>query len=640
VNLSKEASWDAICEAAAVELASQQANVVFYSTYKTGAPLPTEVETRTRYFGFRRGVIPLNVPREITHEFVRRESGLEILFVLRNHTASSIEAALRDYIQEGDSLDNSFAARLIDVRRTFMKFLFVSPYGAYGRTLRVLVPAAGVENISWHLLRTTPNVDSVVYNVALGSVSGYHALLRDRTFDVIGFSPVALESDIQLIVDAKNLSPRSKLLVGGPTIRHIPPDAFLKAVPADALAYGDGEETCERLASALETSPSASSLLAVPNLAVYLDGAVLVTEPRRIPPPRSARRTDDVPMSVTDALHRSNYLTRRKEMGMAESHVTDHVGARRLIIELSDQCKGQCTFCNAPKNLRKRRDIEDVVAEIKNDILDIRQAYDSIHFVDNTFSTHHDHVMNLASRLIDEGLAYIPKACKLRADQVDTILMEALAKAGFTRAFFGIESFDDAVLRYLKKGTTSAQNRRALNLTLKVGIIPGLNLILPTPADSPESIRTTARCALQYVALGATLNVVPHLYVDYNMELFHQHLRDVIFRDIFLNGMRGIYKMPITLKLPTSIRAGATSCEKNANRRISQTESETGIAVSIHDYSLVYLSELCRCFQEQSLSQTAESLIRYRPLADQHSPRRSRTPVFNPSRASLGSKPR
>ena len=126
----------------------------------------------------------------------------------------------------------------IYARKDFIKFLFVSPYGAYGKTLRVILPAQGVEDISYFLLRGGDNIDSIVYNIHLGSREGYRSLLSHTGFDVIGFSPVVIDNDVELMVDASRLSPRSLKIMGGVIVRHAPVEELLRAFPVDVVAYG------------------------------------------------------------------------------------------------------------------------------------------------------------------------------------------------------------------------------------------------------------------------------------------------------------------------------------------------------------------------------------------------------------------
>lgn len=106
-------------------------------------------------------------------------------------------------------------------------------------------------------------------------------------------------------------------------------------------------------------------------------------------------------------------------------------------------------------------------------------------------------IASLIGRLGDRfGLA--PEAevsVEVNPEDVTAPLLEGLRAAGVTRLSLGVQSFDDAVLRYLGRLHTSAQAEAALDACLSHFSV-SLDLIFGSPPESLESWQTTVQRAL------------------------------------------------------------------------------------------------------------------------------------------------
>ncbi len=607
-QLPKYAGFERELREASIILSLQDANIVFYRNVARFDPLPYETMDDNFQRGFRRGVLLLSVPKDFTKALSDHLEGKEILFSFRNSVPMNVEEAFMEAFKSNSTLEEVFDEQGIPTRSEFLKFLFVGPYGAYG-TLRILTPNEGVENISWSLLRTTNNVDSIVYNANLGSIEGYKKLITDNKFDVIGFSPIVLEKDVDLMIEGAKLSPHSLKIAGGSGVQRIPPDIFLKTFPVDITVYGQGEEACRSLAEILSKDSSRNDFGSIPNIAFYNNGKIIVTEKVRLKSYESPKsQSDDIPFEVTDIYHRTNYIKRREELGVTSPQIIDHIGKRRLMITYSDHCKASCAFCGVPKNEQKKRNIEDIVSEMKEKLLQTKD-YDSVHFFDNTFSTHRKDVLILCQRIIEEGLEIVPKACKFRADQVDKEMLDVFAKAGFTRIFYGIESFDDEVLEFMEKRTTAKQNIDALTMTLDAGIKPGINLILPSPADNKETVLKTIRTTLDFVKRGATLNLMPYMCAGFNTPITKKYPELIEYSEFFVEGMRNIYRRPYCVKLPAKMEELSKEGQKRLTERMTEIKNFTGLLVSINAYSLIYLAEVAGLLSEPDLKREINVVV-------------------------------
>jgi len=78
---------------------------------------------------------------------------------------------------------------------------------------------------------------------------------------------------------------------------------------------------------------------------------------------------------------------------------------------------------------------------------------------------------------------------KCRADDVEEDLFRRLLGMGVVRAYVGVESGSDHSLQTLNKHTTVAQNRRALEILHRVGMLADFGLIIFDPDSTVEDMR-------------------------------------------------------------------------------------------------------------------------------------------------------
>ncbi len=78
---------------------------------------------------------------------------------------------------------------------------------------------------------------------------------------------------------------------------------------------------------------------------------------------------------------------------------------------------------------------------------------------------------------------------KCRADDVEEDLFRRLLDMGVVRAYVGIESGSDRSLRAMNKHTTVAQNRHALQVLQRVGMLADFGLIFFEPESTVDDVR-------------------------------------------------------------------------------------------------------------------------------------------------------
>lgn len=594
---------------AAKVLAAQWANVVFYRKPAAGqTPLPTEVESKGTLFGFRRGVVPLPVPIDITRALAEKPSEKEFLIALRKPSLSAVERSLFSSLKDDLALEVAFQQQGIEAFSDFLKILLVPPYGAFGgEPLRFLDPHLGVENISWYLLRSLSFVDSRVYNPNLGNPEGLFSLVSEEFFPIIGFSPLIFQNDLPLVIKIKERSPDSILIAGGIRASTIPPSRFLGSFPFEVQVSGGGEEVISQVAQIFwenRTNFSLPMLSTLPGVNLYFEEKILGGPFRHRSFGRFVQRLDDVPIKAPDVEHRTSYHQAEKKMGLT---YMDRIGNRPLIIMLSDRCKKRCIFCGSPKNSFKRGEVREKIRVIKRKF---KPPYDSIQIIDNNFSTYRQIVVEFCQAVIAEGLASIPKSGKFRVDEVDPQLLDLLKQAGFTRIFYGVESFSQQTLDFMRKGTTVEQNHQALKWALERGIIPGINLILfGGKDDTPEDILTTIRETLKYVKQGATINVTPFMYAGFGMPILREYPELVYHRDLAIPGLRKPFKEPWLLRLkPPLLDIAKESLVLRSEHLKNIRNGDAQQILTIHESSLILLWAVAKVLGEEKLAEEIEAL--------------------------------
>jgi len=163
-----------------------------------------------------------------------------------------------------------------------------------------------------------------------------------------------------------------------------------------------------------------------------------------------------------------------------------YAGDKSTTILTSRGCPFKCAFCAAPSMTyggvryrsphSVRREMEDVIQEYG-----IRQFRVS----DDMFTASKNHVMGVCEAIKGLGVAWRVSA---RTRPLDEDMLLAMRDAGCKELSFGVESFDDDVLRTLNKGATADDARRALELCHRHGVTGRILLMIRTPGQTAETV--------------------------------------------------------------------------------------------------------------------------------------------------------
>jgi radical SAM superfamily enzyme YgiQ (UPF0313 family) len=126
----------------------------------------------------------------------------------------------------------------------------------------------------------------------------------------------------------------------------------------------------------------------------------------------------------------------------------------------------------------------------------------------------------------------------------DREMAEALYSAGCKEVSLGVESFDENVLRVLKKNTTPEDNANALTICREVGIVTRVLFMIRTPGQSPVTVKQNVEWLekVPYDIIACTSFVpLPGSDIwdhpdDYGIEILSRNLDDYNFYFFGRNG--------------------------------------------------------------------------------------------------------
>lgn len=160
------------------------------------------------------------------------------------------------------------------------------------------------------------------------------------------------------------------------------------------------------------------------------------------------------------------------------------LGERAFHVISGRGCVKRCSFCASERHGSMRlRSPENFVAEIQHCI----ETYGVRHFVfvDDIFTVKPTRLLRMCDLLEPLKIRF---RCWARVDMVNDEILMALKRAGVVSITFGVEHFDDRMLKLMQKDVTSGQNKAALKLCKTHGINARCSLIFGHPGETMESV--------------------------------------------------------------------------------------------------------------------------------------------------------
>ncbi|WP_289053044.1 B12-binding domain-containing radical SAM protein [Carboxylicivirga marina] len=185
----------------------------------------------------------------------------------------------------------------------------------------------------------------------------------------------------------------------------------------------------------------------------------------------------------------------------------------------SRNCPFQCIYC-VPSSLTFAREIEskdskgskppiyfrtpeNVESELK---LLAEKGYKSIAFVDDNFIFNTNRLRAIVDALNKYDFHW---GCQARADAIDEETAQILGNSKCDYIDLGVESFNDEILKFIRKGLNREQIYNAIKLLNKYKVPVKLNILIGTsPLESKETIKETIREAKKLKVSQIMFNIV------------------------------------------------------------------------------------------------------------------------------------
>lgn len=300
------------------------------------------------------------------------------------------------------------------------------------------------------------------------------AYLDENKFDVIGVSIIAGYYQHKKLLEISQAIAKSKnrpehFIIGG----HGPspePEYFLKKTEADVAVIGEGEETIVELIDALAKHTSLHGIKGI----AYRDGNKVVINPRR----ELIQDIDSIPWPAYEIFPVEYYRLLRMPHAINRDFVMPILSGRG--------CTFTCNFCyRMDQGFRPRR-VEAIVEEIKYLKKEFNISY--IAFSDELLMSSKQRTVEICESFLKENLN-IKWDCNGRLNYAASDVLNIMKKAGCVFINYGIEAFDDNVLKKMNKALTTKQINRGIDATLAAGISPGLNMLFGHIGDNKETLQ-------------------------------------------------------------------------------------------------------------------------------------------------------
>ena len=185
----------------------------------------------------------------------------------------------------------------------------------------------------------------------------------------------------------------------------------------------------------------------------------------------------------------------------------------------SRQCPFKCIYC-VPSSLTFAREIEfrrnsgrkppvsfRSVENVEKELEQLAaQGYRSIGFMDDNFIWNEKRTKALCEVLRKYDFRW---GCQARVDAITEPIARMLGESKCDYVDLGVESFNDEILKYIKKDITREQIYNAVGLLKKYKVPVKLNILIGTsPLETKESLRDTLRQARKIGADQIMFNIV------------------------------------------------------------------------------------------------------------------------------------
>lgn len=151
-------------------------------------------------------------------------------------------------------------------------------------------------------------------------------------------------------------------------------------------------------------------------------------------------------------------------------------------------CPARCIFCDQDvwQNKLRFHSAEHVLGEI--DDIKAKTGIDRILFLDDTLTFNRERILEICEGLKKRGVLWRGWT---RASCIDRRLLKVMKDSGCQSLCIGVESGSDTILKNLHKGTTVAQNLKAIKIIKEAGMYARASIMIGSPGETPDTVAET-----------------------------------------------------------------------------------------------------------------------------------------------------
>ncbi len=339
--------------------------------------------------------------------------------------------------------------------------------------------------------------------------------LNKNYFDMVGLSFIGgyyeYKKALKISKAINNSNQRPFYVIGGfgPSPD---PDYFLKKTGAEAVVMGEGEATLIDLINHVEEKKKLDS---VQGIAFRKNGKTKINPPRPL-----IENVDFITMPAYHLFNIEHYRLSR----MANCTKTDFV----MPILSGRGCTFTCNFCYRMDKGFRGRSNESILEEIRYLQEHYRITY--IMFSDELLMSSIARTMSLCQAIIDSGLKF-KWYCNGRLNYAKPKVLKLMKEAGCVFINYGIESFDNEILKVMDKVLTTKQIEKGIQATLDIGISPGFNIIFGNIGETKEVLMKGVEFLLKYDD-GAQMRTIRPVTPYPGSPLFYHAIANGLLKDI------------------------------------------------------------------------------------------------------------
>lgn len=339
--------------------------------------------------------------------------------------------------------------------------------------------------------------------------------LNNEYYDVVGLSFIGGYYEYKKalkISDAINQSTQRPLYIIGGFGPSPAPHYFLEKTGADVIIRGEGENTIIDLLEHYKQKKSFSSVLGI---AYEEDGKTYLNADRPL-----IEDVDSIPMPAYHLFNIEHYRLLR----MPNCTSTDFI----MPVLSGRGCTFTCNFCYRMDKGFRARSNEAIIEEIK--YLQKNYGITYIAFSDELLMSSIGRTMSLCEDIIQSGIK-IKWDCNGRLNYAKPKVLKLMKKAGCVFINYGIEAFDDTILKNMDKVLTTKQIESGIQATLDEGISPGFNIIFGNIDETKETLMQGVDFLLKYDD-GAQLRTIRPVTPYPGSPLYYHAIKEGLLKDV------------------------------------------------------------------------------------------------------------